>query len=92
VHLHKGHLNHCSKISTCSGAALPSLTDDERTYLLNEAAEARALASQMRDPAAIRDLLEYAKALCLEAERVAASTETAAAPLVGTNKKTPSHP
>jgi hypothetical protein len=38
--------------------------------LLEEAAEARALATQVNDPASIRDLLRYADALEQEAERL----------------------
>lgn len=56
---------------------------DQSAELLEEAAEARALAAQVTDSQSIRDLLRYADALELEAERIS----------VGPELKTPSaHP
>ena len=48
----------------------PSFSIDERAELLKEAAEACALASEMTDAESIRDLLQYAAALELEAARL----------------------
>jgi hypothetical protein len=39
----------------------------EVAELLNEAAEARSLAAEIKDPASVRDLLQYAAALEAEA-------------------------
>jgi hypothetical protein len=61
---------------TATGKMFPASRSNESKQLLQEAAEARALASQIQDPASVRDLLQYAAALELEAARLQVPQKT----------------